>query len=480
MSFKVVANQDKEKELINDDYLVHINGQSCDVRKCRVSAMPFNRWWPGHQRPSNQTELASFIHFYADKEVCLNVRCKRVFQTATVRPVPKDVHVERKGQELSFVLREPGSYVLELDDEHFALHIFFDAPKEYPDKEKATYYFGPGLHYPTAITLKSNESIYIDPNATVYAAIFCQNAENLRIYGGGVLNAGCVKRLFEDCYAAMPISNIRMMNCKNISIEDVILLDAPNWALAFFNCDTVNIDNVKIVGQWCYNTDGIDFANTSNVTLRNSFVRSFDDTIVLKQLFNHSVTENITVENCVLWCGWGKTLEIGLETAGVEYRNIHFCDCYLIHNSAGAMAISNGNYADIHDVTYENIHVEYQRTTRGEVLQQNDDCVYEDTGVPAMAALIKIENRKFADSYELEIADECDKLPGKIHDIRYKNIYVYSQPGLDMPKIVAVSMFENERFRNITIADLYVDGKKITDLNEMNLCIENAEEIQLY
>ena len=477
MSFKVVA-KDIRQDFINDDYIVYVNGENCDVRQCRVSAMPFNRWWPGHQRQLDQTELASFIHFYSNEEVCLKVHCKRGFKTATVRPVAKKIDVERKEQELSFVLREPGSYVLELDDEHFALHIFFDVPKEYPDKSEATYYFGPGVHFPTAITLKSNESIYVDPEATVYAAVFSQNAENIRIYGGGVLNAGCVERLFEDCYAAIPISNLRMVNCRNISIEDVILLDSPNWALAFFDCDTVRIDNIKIVGQWRYNSDGIDFANTSNVTLRNSFVRSFDDTIVLKQIYNHSILENITVENCVLWCNWGKTLEIGLETAGEEYRNIHFRDCYLIHNSTGAMAISNGNYADIHDVTYENIHVEYQRTSMREMLQENDNSVYENSGDIAMAALIKIENRKFADCYELAIADERDKVPGKVHDIKYKNIYVYLEPGLEMPQIIVNSLFENERFRNITIEGLYVDGKKITDLSEVRLCIANTEDIQ--
>ena len=142
------------------------------------------------------------------------------------------------------------------------------------------------------------------------------------------------------------------------------------------------------------------------------------------------------------------------------------------------MAISNGNYADIHDVTYENIHVEYQRTSMREMLQENDNSVYENSGDIAMAALIKIENRKFADCYELAIADERDKVPGKVHDIKYKNIYVYLEPGLEMPQIIVNSLFENERFRNITIEGLYVDGKKITDLSEVRLCIANTEDIQ--
>ena len=48
---------------------VHLNGQPVQVRSCRESAIPFNRVWPGTQRPVNQTEMAAFVSFAADEPV---------------------------------------------------------------------------------------------------------------------------------------------------------------------------------------------------------------------------------------------------------------------------------------------------------------------------------------------------------------------------------------------------------------------------
>ena len=458
---------------LSDDYVVSVNGEDCDVRRCRVSAMPFNRAWPGKQRPIEQSEEASYIHFYADQIVTIRAVCKRTFETAILRPLSKQVAVERNGQELIFTLEEHGAYVLELDDEHHALHIFYDAPRSYPGKENATYYFGPGVHFPGVITLKDNDSVYVDPEAIVFASVFSEGAENVHIFGGGVLDDSCEERITEGCYDGSSKGNIRMYNSRQIVIEDVILLNSANWVLALFDCSDVTIDSIKITGQWRYNTDGIDLTNTSNVSLKNSFVRSFDDTIVIKAIYDHDVCENITVENCVLWCGWGKTLELGLETAATEYRNIHFKNCNLIHNDGGAMAVSNGNYADIHDIYYEDIHVEYQANAMIGQCQHTDEEVYE-VKKGAMAHLMRISNQKMWVNYgNLSIADERDKKYGKCHDIIYKNIHVYLEKELPMPVLHFVSESSEAMIERITIDGVFVNGVRMRDISEMKTEFQN-------
>ena len=469
-----------KKTFISEDYTVTVNGEACDVKSCRVSAMPFNRVWPGYQRPIEQSEPASYINFYANEAVTLKVTCERDFKTAVVRPLSKKVEISRNGQELTFTLKESGGYVLETDGEHYALHIFYNAPRSYPDKDKATYYFGPGVHFPGLITLKDNDSVYIDPEAIVYASVFSKGAENVHIFGGGVLDDSCEERITEDCYEGHTTGNIRLYNSKNIVIEDVILLNSANWVLALFDCNNVTIDSVKITGQWRYNTDGIDLTNTSNVSLKNSFVRSFDDTIVIKALYNHDVCENINVENCVLWCGWGKTLELGLETAAAEYRNISYKNCNLIRNSNGALAVSNGNYADIHDIHYEDIYVEYPADVMSEQIQESDASVYNGkTG--AMADLLRIRNDKFCVNYYYyaTIADERDRNYGKCYDIVYKNINVYLDDGLPMPKVHFVSESSDAMVDKITIDGLFVNGTQITDMNELNTEFQNVRRVDL-
>ena len=96
----------------SNDYVVTINGEECFVHSCRVSAIPFNTLWPGHQRPKDQTELASFITFYGDEAVTLKVKCARSFKKAIVRPLIKNIIPEINDDEITFTLTQNGGYTL--------------------------------------------------------------------------------------------------------------------------------------------------------------------------------------------------------------------------------------------------------------------------------------------------------------------------------------------------------------------------------
>ena len=58
--------------------------------------------------------------------------------------------------------------------------------------------------------------------------------------------------------------------------------DPAGWAAVPYYCNGVTFDNVKLIGFWRYNADGIDIVNSSNVTIKNSFLRTFDDCIAIK------------------------------------------------------------------------------------------------------------------------------------------------------------------------------------------------------
>lgn len=464
---------------INCDYEVTVNGNPCDVRECRVSAMPFNRFFPGYQRSIDQTELASFITFSADEEVIIKVKCKNSFDEAVIRPLSKGVLVEKCGQELKFTLKEHGGYSLELDDEHNALHIFFNKIKEYLDKDQADYYFGPGIHFPGIITLKDNQSVYVDEEAVVYGSIYSPGAENIRVFGGGVIDGSTEERVYGLYYENYTKGNIRLYNCKNVKIEDVILKNSAIWVLSLFECNNVTIDNIKIVGQWRYNTDGIDIVNTSNVFIKNSFIRSFDDTITLKGIYDKvKIIENITVENCVMWCGWGRNIEIGAETAVDEIRNIVFKDCDLIHSSTAAIDIYNCHYAAVHDVKFENINVEYQKNTMPAVIQENDLQKYDDGGKICIPYLINVENPKVYEE-AAGIGNDKNSKYGEAYNLVYKNINAYTDEICERPLI----RFESEKtdviFRNITLENFFVNGKKVNPLEYFEIKIVNTEDITI-
>ncbi len=468
-------------KLYNDDYTVEICGGEYKARDCRVSAMPFNTPWPGHQRDLSESESAAFISVYSNNAVTLRIKYKRGFKNPVVRPVSKGVSVKLDGDVAELTIKEHGGYVLESAGEHHALHIFFEESKTY-DTESATYYFGEGIHFPGTVTLRDNDSVYIDKNAIVFGSLYSEGAENIRIYGGGTIDNTTEERVVENCYEPYAKGTLRLYNCKNVSIEDIILTNSCTWILALFDCDNVTIDNVKLVGHWRYNTDGIDIVNTSNVHVKNSFIRSFDDTITIKAIYNYPrPIENILIENCVMWCGWGMNCEIGIETDAPEYRNITFKNCDLIRSMGNAIDIQNGRDCLIHNITFENINVEIQDDCMCPMLQSSADQKYAPPVQTALPKLISIDNNKYSIRQKTKdrvVRAQCEEF-GRVSDILYKNINVYMPEDVGQPQIKLVSFDKTKPFDNIVIDGLYVNGEKQTDLSRFNLNIKNCPPIKV-
>ena len=248
--------------------------------------------------------------------------------------------------------------------------------------------------------------------------------------------------------------------------------------MSMFWCSHVNIDNVRIVGQWRYNTDGIDVVNSDHVSIKNCFIRSFDDTISIKAIYDYEKPiEEITVENCVLWCGWGKTCEIGIETQGVEYKNIAFRNCDVIHSAYGIMTISNGNYADMHHISFEDMRIEMQRG-EPQILQTSNAQKYDSKGEVLIPNLIANTNKQFfirkengSRAYDVEF--------GSIHDISYRNIYVTTEGDAFSPVILIKSLRDGVTFKNFQFEGIYLNGEKQTDFGRFSMDVANVENISI-
>ena len=161
-----------EGEEIYGECRVMLDGKEAPCYTARVSAIPFNTVWPGHQRPVAQTELAPFVRFDLTGEADIAVRVPFLPKEAVVRPLSRKVRTEIEGDEVFFTLPGPGQYTLELDGRAHALHLFADPPEEtLADPESATYYFGPGVHHRERIVLKDHESVYLAPGAVLYSEI---------------------------------------------------------------------------------------------------------------------------------------------------------------------------------------------------------------------------------------------------------------------------------------------------------------------
>ena len=482
-------------EKISEDFEIKLNGLEAKAYVARVSAMPFNTAWPGHQRFLDQTEEAPVLSFVMDEPVDVELVSARDFEDLVIRPLSKGIVPEINGNTIRFTITACGQYSVELDGWHKPLTIFANPDTDFgvsPD-DKNVIYFPAGVHHPGEITLESNQTLYLDADAVVYGSVIATQAKNIKILGYGILDGSWEKRdrntrLVPCDYsrrfnkevppapADQPVEGsvlltdkesflayladiqqlktcIHLYNCANCEINGVTLRDASGFTVIPANCENVIIDNIKIIGNWRYNSDGVDFFNCRNCVLRNSYLRCFDDCVVLKGIAGWDTRnmENILVENSVVWCDWGRSLEIGAETCAPEYRNIIFRNCDCIHSSIVALDIQHCDYAYIHDVIFEDINVEYSKYDEGCVYQESDDMKYVPRHAvpPLIYAGISDANYCFC----------IEQVKGRISDITFRNINIFTDNEDKAPKCILEGRGERNNVENVKFQHITMNGK---------------------
>ena len=443
-----------EGEALSDEYQLRVNGSPVPVHQCRVSAVPFNQVWPGYQRPMDQTELAGFASWDMAAPVRIEIQTRGAVQSAVVRPTSYGIQPVVEGDRVSFSLDRPRQLVVEMNGPHGALHLFANPPeKDAPAPEApGVRYFGPGVHRPGRIELKSNETVYLAGGALVYGSIHANQASHIRIAGRGILDVAPFER-------GQGGGAIRLANCSDVTVDGIIMRDPDVWCCTLAGCSRVKISNVKLVGLWRYNADGIDVCNSQDVVVSESFVRAFDDALVIKGLrssrdpSDDQPVRNIQFRDCVIWCDWGRAMEIGAETCAPEIANVTFADCDIVRTAHIAMDIQHGDRAAIRNIRFERIRVEIDEQNPAPRMQQNRDEKYPDTTADGYCpTLFEIVIRPNPYSH--------DETRGTVRDIVFQDITVFSrlQPpssfrGFDAEHSVEGVTIQNLRFNDHPIED---------------------------
>ncbi len=365
-------------------YRLFCNDKEINVFSTRVSAFPINKVWQGKQRDISQTEMAYFASFDIEKTVSLKVEvCGCDIKSVQIRPLEKNIPFGVEGNFISFSLSEPCQITVEINGYHESLAIFANEPFVY-EKNDCDIYFPAGVHNAGLIVPKSNTRVIFDEGALVYGVIYIKDAENVEIIGRGILDSSPYRRNNDtngddghEVTQALKKLDIterdvqyagafNAYNCKNLTIDGVIFVDSPLWTFIIRNgCKNVLINNIKIIGQWRYNSDGVDICASEKVVLQNSFIRSFDDCVVVRAPHLDGESggcSDIVVRNNVLWCDWGKNLEIWSGKIDSVIKNVVFKDNYLIHIAGYAISIDTWYGSEsitVENVLYDGVYCEH-------------------------------------------------------------------------------------------------------------------------
>lgn len=268
---------------------------------------------------------------------------------------------EVKDGTISFLIDKPGQYTVVFNENvNKALHIFANPLEEnVPDPNALNvFYIAPGEWTMDAIVLEDNQTLYLSGGAMLHSIISVNNAENVRIYGRGLIDGSDYPAWNQaGSYARVPID---LNHARDVTIEGIGIVNSNCWNVNSFTSKHVEISNVKIISGR-QNGDGFTFQSRTDHVVTDSFARTWDDSLVIK---NYSAsTKGLTFRNMQVWTDLAQSMEIGYETdkgltLDPEISDVLFENITVLYNfHKPVISIHNSDDAYVHDIVHRNILV---------------------------------------------------------------------------------------------------------------------------
>lgn len=365
-----------------------------------------------------------------------------------IRPMAYQTDYSIQDQYILVQFTKPMQVSLEINgDKDHPLLLFIDPPEEKRNTKSTEkiVIFKNGIHdigerYPLA----SNTTYYLESGAYLKGSMYGNSTvRNVTIKGRGIIDSGNQK--WQHPSEGL-LSNIAFEDGRNIRIDGITCIDAGNFQLKIQSKgdnDSIVINNVKLIG-WNNNTDGIHVSdmdwkdhpkvgNGTNLRLKvsNCFIRANDDAILLCDGVAYS-----EMKNCVIWDdGYGAT----------------FCLSWGGHNKVDSCLVSN-----CHVIHKEGTNPVFRAMHAGEATLQH--IRFENITIEGNAHTLvglKITNHRY----------DPDAGMGHIKDIQFRNITLEGETTGNY-----IEGFNGDhQIRNITFENLRINGKIITNAEEMNL-----------
>lgn len=169
--------------------------------------------------------------------------------------------------------------------------------------------------------------------------IYAENVKNIGIKGQGTINGQGQADAFKqttwkkpDRYQNRP-GLIRFVNCNNIVIENIKLINSAFWTLHLMASSDIVVHGISLLSRTAnFNNDGIDIDGCENVRISDCYINSEDDAISIKATGNNPA-KKIMINNCLL-TSHCNAVRVGAENfAGFE--DIHFSNCHIFNSSNG-------------------------------------------------------------------------------------------------------------------------------------------------
>lgn len=415
------------------NYSVMQNGQELEVFEETVFPMPYNA--------NKKMECVSFI---LDEKNTLEIRSRIPVKTVQVRPLSCGIVPVIEDGVIKVELLRPQKFSVEINGSYENNLMVFAEEDKYAEFEKNAsnvIYFKEGVHKNDIFYIReSNSVVYIEKGAVLNGKMMVENCENVTICGYGKITMEGIDR---DIKPMEKQRALEVCGCKNVTVKDILITDSANWSLRVMGCDSINIDNIKIIG--CRgNSDGIDVCGSKNITVKNIFTRTWDDSFVVKAL-DTGDTENILFCNSILWNDFARPIEVGVELRADNVRNVRFENIDIIHSPTGypLLGIHHGDRARVRNIFFSDI---------------------------------RIEDTPGAQLFDIRITKSVwnrDNAMGDIEGVFFKNIYYIGKPGMEfaLSKSRIQGFSEEHCVRNVVLENICLLGKTAATNEECGVLV---------
>ena len=426
---------------------VRVNGYELFVYDVMVN---HEHIWNANTQPSS----TPMTYFDFQEEARVEIRMPglgRAVESAEVLPLAAGIIPAVEEGIVRFTVSEPGQYTVVFNGSvNQAFHLFANPPEEnVPDPEDPkVYWIGPGEWVMDAIVLQDDETLYISGGAVLHAIISVAEAKNVRICGRGIIDGSDYPAWNQPgSYARVPIS---LDHSKDITVEDVIVVNSNCWNVNSYSCKNVRMNNVKVISGR-QNGDGFTFQSCTDHLVTDCFARTWDDSLVIKNYSGSS--KGITFRNCQIWTDLAQSMEIGYETdkgltLDPEISEVLFEDITVLYNfHKPVISIHNSDDAFVHDITYRNIVVE-------------NAFMQGDNGNNKELIEMTLQNSSWS-----TVKDEF----GNIDQVLIDGLTVVNTAEGKIPRSRFSGQDEEHRITNVTLQNVSILGKPMTSPEEMKI-----------
>ena len=151
---------------------------------------------------------------------------------------------------------------------------------------------------------------------------------------------------------------VLLVECREIVLRDLTVVDAPNWCVHLAGCHSALLTGLDVRNSLRIpNADAIDVASSQNVRVSNCYLEAGDDGVAVSPCadgYCPMIAENITVSNCVIV---SRSAGVRLGWSANDIRNLTF-EHLIIRNSNRGIGIFVRGRENIENVLFSDIVIE--------------------------------------------------------------------------------------------------------------------------